>query len=348
MPLRLLVSILSSLLLGVMTIAPVSAVQPTDGTVFLIHSNIGANWQWSADSRLFTFLDASLIPEGVEADWVTWYAFDAQTQSVTTSPMWPLYPSNFGEPFPSDANQDGFTFASPSGHYVIYASDHVSDYWRLSVADQSKMTTRYLNAITRNPYSGSDEFNVLWSDSENTVLVSSLTDTFQRYIYFATGITNQAAEIQSGMYFWAEQDGELFAIMEAVDISADGSRLALLTRIDNPPTSPQSLGDQYLVIATRGESEFKFRAEHLIRGNDIRTAAFVPGDETKLLILNSQGLIELDQHDDSNVVLEPASTFGNIGQAMFSPDAQWIVFTSDLMMEYLNKDWYSLFGYQVL
>jgi hypothetical protein len=121
MPLRLLVIILSSLLLGVMTMAPARASQSTNDNPFLIHSNIGSNWRWAADSRMFTFLDESLIPEGVETDWITWYAFDVQTQSVTTSPMWPLYPSDFGSPFPSDANQDAFTFTSPSGRYVVYA-----------------------------------------------------------------------------------------------------------------------------------------------------------------------------------------------------------------------------------
>ncbi|MBN8593192.1 MAG: hypothetical protein J0M33_15655 [Anaerolineae bacterium] len=338
MSLQLLVTLLSTLLLGVMTLPPVRASQSTDDKVFLIHSNIGANWQWSADSTLFTFLDESMIPEGVNADRVTWYAFDVQTQSVTTSPKWPLYPSNFGDPFPSDANQDGFTFVSPSGRYIVYASDHVSDYWRLSVADLSDMTTQYLNAIIGNPYSSSDEFNVFWSDSENTVLVSSLTDTNQPFIQYATGIGSQA-DIQSSYFFSVEfTDNTLFDIIRILDISRDGSQFLLLTQLVLPPTSPQSLGDQYLVTATRGENEFKFPTEYFIRGNDIRAAAFSPDDESHLLILNAQGLIDLNTATDTINVLEPASTFGNIGRGWFSPNAEWLVFQGDG----------GLYGYHVL
>jgi hypothetical protein len=339
MSLRLLVTLLSTLLLGVMTLAPVRASQSTDDKVFLISTSYGSNWQWSADSTMFSFLSSLSSSVDVDMPTTDWYSYNFSTQDLHSHLRWPLYPINFPGIFSSSTTtMPSFAFVSSSGRYVIFANRNPGFLYDLSIGDTALGSVKDIDASVSNPYSGTEYFDVLWSQTENSTLISSTTDNATLYIQYVTELDKPEAEIQSETYFsFPIDDGSQYLITRAFDISDDGDKVLFLTWLDLPRTASQEYGDKYLLTA-KSDIMGSLVIDHLVVSNDIRAAAFSPDDESHLLILNAQGLIDLNTATDTINVLEPASTFGNIGRGWFSPNAEWLVFQGDG----------GLYGYHVL
>lgn len=315
--------------------------QSNSNEAFRIAPVYGANWQWSSDSLRFVYFGTDTLPISVDLPAPEWYSYEVNTGSLVSASRWPLYPSGFPGAFSSlTTNTPSFAFASLSHRYVIFANRTPGNLQYLSVADITLGSTKPLSAAVASAFLGIEYFDVQWSQGENSAVISSTTDTAIPYIQYVTGIIDPDEQIHSQTFFSLPMDdGSQYLITRAVDISDDGNTVLLLTLLDLPRSASEEYGDKYLVTATLDASG-SFQIDHLIAANDIRAAAFVPADESKLFVVNSQGLIELDQSDNSSIVLEPVSTFGTgeTGRgAWFSPNAEWLVFQ--------NND--ALYGYHI-
>ncbi|MBN8593193.1 MAG: hypothetical protein J0M33_15660 [Anaerolineae bacterium] len=332
MPLRLLVTLLSTLLLGVMTMAPARAIQPTNDNPFLITEIFGINWQWSADGSQFVFMDDGLYRVAVDVPEAKWYSYDFETETLRSSTSWPLYPRDFPGtflPVQNSNNIRSFAFGSPSSRFVVYATTQNRSFWQIAIGDLNQGSTQHVNANIYDPFLGSPYFDVIWNSQESSFIISSSNDYSEPYFVHVTGINQPDSQIKSWFYISIPYGTETYPVVKVLDITADGTGVLALTRQRLPPSSPQTFGAQYLVSASL-DADGQLNIDWLIEGNDIVAAAFLPTDESKLLILNLQGLVELDQNNDNITVLEPRSTFGVRVGAWFSPDAEWLAFQNEI------------------
>ena len=271
---------------------------------------------WSTNSQLLVFDNT---------DDSVWYQYDTNTGALGQNTTWPLQP-NLSAADTQILNQAAYgtdqsaVFLSPSSHYVAYAGPRASGTdagWSMMIANLQSQQTAKTNAEILYPYSAPADFNILWSNSETAFLLTITTLSRTPVSYYVNGYTNDITAAQAQLLVNMNIAGATYNANAAFDVSNDGNKAILSISSSTLPVI------QSLVLW----NALSPNTSQLLQGIDaskVLGAAFAPGDETKILIANDQGLLQYDL-----VTNTISSLQGNIGstpamKAIFSPDGKFL------------------------
>ncbi len=268
--------------------------------------------RWSQDSQSLIFqgrLRNDDFEHGVDVTDQSWHQYDVATQSLTQGNHWPLQPTLSGEelqlfnPF-----GNSFIFLSPDERYIIY--DNADGPTTLG----DRLTGQlFLTSIPASTSRNTDVFSVMWSeDSSLFVLATYATVIPLPLIRYGTHYTADVASTQVQYAFPTIGDEE-YVPDQVYDISADGR---LLLFLGQPLTSQH----QILLVWDTADSAGGYTVE----ARRVIGASFVPGDESKLLFVNEEGLVQYDLATGTEVILRTNINSEMADMAVFSPDGQYV------------------------
>jgi hypothetical protein len=293
-----------------------------------------SNLVWSTDSQNLVFLRGDSA-RGVETSRGEWVNYNTTTKEITTSNVWPLLPKlSTSEIETLSPTQNGLTFMfeSPDGRYFVYSQaideDEIVQY--LAVADRTTQTMFTSEGdMLYSPSSSINGFNVLWSADSSAIVAAQSAPFAEGYLYyyvsdFSTDILDAERTLIS------EEIGNRtldYRMLQIPDISDDGDTLLLYgTEVDR--SQPEENWKPKLVLwnaADPNSSQIldKFDADGLIG------VSFVGGSSTKLLIINTQGLILYDAPANTITLLNSEINSTWATSALFSPDSTHVALLAE-------------------
>lgn len=291
---------------------------------------------WSNDSQRLVFheyadgLDISInMPEGKDQ----WIQYDMLSNTVTRHTRWPLQPQLSPEelallsPAVGESGEESLIFESPNGNYIACLCGGITVYSRL----QQEFVNLPYTVIE--PFMGSDEFTVFWSQNESAFIYSTrnVWGAGGDFIAHISNFTSDVAdaeveaviagfEIRGNTYSNRVRNYQI--VREKVhDISSDGKHVLVgmrLIDLQNPGNKPLRL-----IVWNVSDPD----ASAIIDDIDIETikgASFIGENTTDLLVINDEGLIQYDVSSKTNSLLAsslPAS------EAYFSLDSRYVALT---------------------
>ncbi|MEO8606860.1 MAG: hypothetical protein ABI690_03215 [Chloroflexota bacterium] len=290
----------------------------------LIYSNYTQNISWSPDSSYLAFQDFN-YPQKVVLSEPGWSKYDVMDSVLTQQNNWPLLPAltlnerQLFKPLTDSDGQDYWMFISPDVRYMVYTR-LVDDDIFITLADRQNgqsMSTQ-LEALN---ISATDSFNVLWSANSETFvtfvtpLQMSEPEFFNRISNYANGLSGLTTQ---EIGFFLRINDEDFGTTDIYDVSGDG-RFVLVKGYN------AINGETRLILwdAMNPESPISFDpfTQPWVTDKWVFAAAFKPGDESKILVVNRDGLVEYDRQSGNTTLLRTGII---AGKTRFSPNGEWL------------------------
>jgi hypothetical protein len=295
------------------------------------------NVMWSSDSSRLVFQKANGIENGVNVSDNSWIEYSTQSNQLVTRNSWTLLPDlTASEMALSGSSLDGkqsFAFTSPDNVYTILAGEGgINAGFPLMLSNHLTNQSDLLPITILEPFQGTDDFRVYWSDDNTAFAVVSSTLSGLSYIDYANGYDAGTSNIVVQSPSLITVDNQTFITDDVYEVSADGDTLLLRVRVDgdiNDPSFKLALWD-----ASHPEKTLLLNK---IEGDQFIGAAFILSDETKLLFVDEFGLQQYDLVTQKSMLIQSEISAASETKwlwyrelrGVFSPNAEWLAYITD-------------------
>lgn len=284
---------------------------------------------WSANSEKLVFQNHDSSGFGVNSSTPNWIQYDTTTGEIIYAHRWPLQPSlspaefQVFQPF-SESGIEAFIYESSDSRYVVYASEHEelanADVYHITLADRQTNKVFVTPRFLVDPFSGPENFDVLWSRGNNTFVIQTIAANGGdlRLVFWGTNYDFSLSNLNL-QRIEPEMDDRSYFPVQVHDISNDGNSI-LMTAIEFNPAMPDSHQTRLLVWNAIGPALSKA----LDLSDDKLIGAMFSGNDDKVVFVNQIGVIQYDLISSEQVILNSHYTSIKFEQAIFSPTGEWI------------------------
>ncbi len=324
------------IILGILFLFSTTATLAQSNSASPFYPDIPYNEIWSANSQKFVFYDTAAgdLEESVQISTPNWLEYDVTTQETTNQNTWPLQPTltdDERQTFDVSTNPDGresFIYESPDGRFLVYGKGNETDdsgRWSIGIADRQQGQAVTLPIHVWDPFSGPRYFKVLWSADSKAFAANFLSDDGTPVFVHVGGYE---ADLSGAVVNWfsiSVKDRNFYPFggygQDIFALSGDGSHV-LLTSNEETAEDPSSPVKLLLWDVLNPDAS---QIIDSLDGGKIGATSFVPGDETKLLILNDAGLMLYDLSNGESTQITTDINTESTQRAAFSPDGNWLV-----------------------
>lgn len=294
--------------------------------------------EWSSDSQWFTFVNytdlipATNIPDSslsVELESPSWIAYNPETHRYVSDTTWWLQPSLSAAEQAAFATHD-LIRSSPDGELLLFSKLDENGRFQYHLANRTTQEIISLN-IDSNEFNFHSFYPIRWSEDGNQLALSTIVSEYSgapAIWYIDIFDRNNLQNTEVILFEDRLPVGHDFMTIDSFidrlfDISADGTQVVLSTKDLSDLTLDQL---PHFVIVWQPDAPEDSLIIEDYAPSDIASIAFVPHDETQLLVLLKSGelyLYDLEtRYQQQLAALEPSDfTF-------FSPDGRWLAYAN--------------------
>lgn len=294
-----------------------------------------ANIKWSDDGSVVTFADQHLpiVLSSEFSEFENWYRYDTRTSTLTASRSWPFRTELTAEEWKwlqlDDWDIEPYVLASPNKRFLLYPGavtvGQDSFYIDLMLADRQTHEAMPTGSYIYDIQSGTDAFDVVWNESGNSLITRPKADWEATTGVYMSGFKDGLSQLvrRTDLDEIVVQ-GKEFHSSVFYDVS-DNDRYILLDAILDQP-EPSDL-DRYMIVFDVNDATKSVVLPN-IDARKVPGAMFKPHDDSKVVLINETGLVEMDWATGQSVVLDASITSSDIyrKRAYFSPDGKWLAY----------------------